>query len=566
MSMQNGFGAPATGRLPRHAEGRFRRACVLARTAALAGLALLALTPATAQEAKPRPLMSHAGLQSLQLAIPEAELHFDSRGDIPDRSTLKYLSPDRARGVDLETNLGREPRIQRLMWQVSRNPFYGPVDAPVGLVASGYTSQRAFAIRLDALTLSSAPQQAGAQQRATVRRALDAAATPGARQTADVQRLHTSTAQAPKLDPAAARIAARAQVRWTPPAPHFYVRVVPVAANANRVIGKPSAALELLIAEAPLPDTDMSSFEVASQQEWDLRLVSLRFQPAVNIERWPSGCKDIPRDNGKDFVDVVSDLPAAAVDLVNWASKAYADLKQMAVSLVGTLLPFVPESMIKLALDSALAAAGVPPSIPNIDQLMNSGADYLATQMAAQIPVPASGMLAEMAYDEAKDEIRQRTKQALLDTAKELARKQRDDSPWCRRYYAEPFFEATVRNAGSKPALNATVRLANSGTLLDNTLAYIDYMAPGQTFTIPLAFRQNKNVKVRWVSQMPDEDRRQALNQWWDAYWHTPVSFSLYASESLTCLVNGSCSGQDRKLASTPKRIWEDGPAWQSGG
>src|SRR5690606_29426690 len=152
--------------------------------------------------------------------------------------------------------------------------------------------------------------------------------------------------------------------------------------------------------EKPLPDTDMSGWEVASTTHWDLRLVSFRFQPAVSIDRWPSGCKDIPRDEGRDAGDVISDIPDAAVDLVNWASEAYADLKQMAVSLVGTLLPFVPESVIEVALDSALAAAGIPPSIPNFDQLMSGGADYLATQMVEQMPVPASGVLADMAYEQ----------------------------------------------------------------------------------------------------------------------------------------------------------------------
>ena len=537
-------------------------------------MALLIALPVSAREEKPRLQLNRTAVQSVQVKAPQAELHFDSRGDIPDRSTVKYLPPDRANGVDLKTNIDREPRIKRVMWQVSRNPFYGPVEAPIGLVASGYTSHRGFAINLDDFYQPPALQSARARQPFGARKAIDGA--PEAASNSEAPRLRRLPAGAltrpqlsanpPKLDPSVARTVANAGATWRPPAPHFYVRVVPVAADSERIIGKPSEPLELILDEKPLPDTDMSGWDVASTKHWDLRLVSFRFQPAVSIDRWPSGCKDIPHDEGRDAGDVISDIPDAAVDLVNWASEAYADLKKMAISLVGTLLPFVPESVIEIALDSALAAAGIPPSIPNFDQLMSGGADYLATQMVEQMPVPASGVLAEMAYEQAKEEMRQRTKQALLDTARELAKKKREDTKWCTHYYADPFFEVTLRNASTEPADNAALLVSNDGELLDRTYVAINHMEPGQTFTIPVAFRENKNVVVRWVSQMPDWDRRQAINDWWDSYWKTPIQFKVHASESQECLGNGTCSGSFRTLVTTPSRVWEKGPEWKTSG
>lgn len=516
------------------------------------GLNLLLALPACAQAPALQVQRQAVELRPVQVNLPEAELAFHSRGDIPDSSDSKYLPPGVATGVDLETNLGREPRIRRLMWQVSRTPFYGPVDAPVGLVASGLTSRRVFEIDVQAFH----PEPERFRRVA----ALPVLARP-------------AQSQAPVLDVSAARAAMRSGATWSPPAPRYYVRVVPVDSRPSldpqrrpAIIGKPSAALELVMAEAPVPTPDMSGFEVVSSKNFDLRLVSFRYQPTVRIENWPAGCERIPRDDGKDAIDVIGEAPGALVDLVNWAATAYADLKKMAVSLVGSLLPFVPESVISMALDTALAAAGIPPSIPNMDQLMTGGADYLATQVAEQIPVPASGALAEMAVEEAREEIRQRTRQALLDTAREIARQQRESMRWCRQYIADPFFEVTLRNAGSKPVSNAQLILGNSGDLLEATTVGIARMDAGQVFTIPIAYRQNKNVVVRWASQLPDEDRRRALQDWWQRYQNTPVSFTVSATERVECRGDGSCSASTRPLLTTPVRLWDNAPAYQASG
>lgn len=491
-------------------------------------------------------------LQPVPFTAPRAELAFYSRGDIPDTGDRKFLPPGRATGVALESNLGRDPRIKRVMWQVSRMPFYGPVEAPVGLVASGVVSQRVFEIDVQAFH----PRQ---------ERFRRVAALP--------VRPATRAADAPVLDVSVARVAIASGATWSPPAPRYYVRVVPVdprpsldPSHRPTVVGKPSRALELVLDEAPVPTPDMSGFEVVSRQDFDLRLVAFRYQPTVRIENWPAGCQVIPRDDGKDAIEVIGEAPGALVDLVNWAATAYADLKKIAVSLVGSLLPFVPESVISMALDTALAAAGIPPSIPNMDQLMTGGADYLATQVAQQITVPASGVLAEMAMEEARKEIRQRTRQALLDTAREMARKQRESVHWCRRYVADPFFEVTLRNAGSKPVANAQLILGNSGDLLETTTVGIAHMDAGQEFTIPIAYRQNKNVVVRWASQLPDEDRRRALQDWWQQYQNTPVSFTVSATERVECRGDGSCSATARTLLETPRRLWDNAPAYQTTG
>ena len=42
----------------------------------------------------------------------------------------------------------------------------------------------------------------------------------------------------------------------------------------------------------------------------------------------------------------------------------------------------------RFLLDAGLVALGIPPSLPNFDQLMNEGLDYLASSVVEQIGVP----------------------------------------------------------------------------------------------------------------------------------------------------------------------------------
>ncbi len=100
-----------------------------------------------------------------------------------------------------------------------------------------------------------------------------------------------------------------------------------------------------------------------------------------------------------------------ATGALNWISQAYSDLKAEVVNLVAKFVPgeLCGKQCLGTILDGALASMGIPPSIPNFDQLVNQGMDYLAQQAAMQVGIPeevtkaANGsLLTGIALEEAK--------------------------------------------------------------------------------------------------------------------------------------------------------------------
>jgi len=96
------------------------------------------------------------------------------------------------------------------------------------------------------------------------------------------------------------------------------------------------------------------------------------------------------------------------VKVVNWVSNAYADLKSGLINIVVSALPSSWQESVRTALtaivDYGLASMGIPPTLPNFDQLANMGTDYLATLAMEQAGIPANS-LAEYGVDKLSDEI-----------------------------------------------------------------------------------------------------------------------------------------------------------------
>lgn len=110
--------------------------------------------------------------------------------------------------------------------------------------------------------------------------------------------------------------------------------------------------------------------------------------------------------------DAISDFFGSIVDfvgkIVNWVSKAYADLKSGLINIVVSALPSDLQGPLRTALtamvDYGLASMGIPPTLPNFDELANMGTDYLAAVAMEQAGIPANAIV-EYGVDELSDKI-----------------------------------------------------------------------------------------------------------------------------------------------------------------
>ena len=134
--------------------------------------------------------------------------------------------------------------------------------------------------------------------------------------------------------------------------------------------------------------------------------ITYPFDQKVTYNVGDKFCKPKPQE--KNWLEKAWSYATGAL---NWISKAYSDLKAEVVNLVANFVPgeLCGKQCLGTILDGALASMGIPPSIPNFDQLVNQGMDYLAQQAALQIGIPeevtkaANGsLLTGIALEEAK--------------------------------------------------------------------------------------------------------------------------------------------------------------------
>jgi hypothetical protein len=185
---------------------------------------------------------------------------------------------------------------------------------------------------------------------------------------------------------------------------------------------------------------------------------------------WPPGCKEYHGDH-KQGLDAVT---GAVTDAFEWTSHAYQDAQSFVVTGVVTIFPFVPRSVAEIALKSALVAAGIPPSIPNLNQMLTEGCDYVAGQMVNQLAQQApGGELAQLG----EEELRKKTRDALVKAAKKI-REPGADSEYCVGKDYRPFLKITVQNIGTQTCTDVEIKLSMSYD--SNALNSTDFSVPNQ--------------------------------------------------------------------------------------
>jgi hypothetical protein len=336
-------------------------------------------------------------------------------------------------GVDLAYDVSNVPHAEGVLWQVSYLPFppfarANAADlAPPGLVLSGYLNFRQSWLSFGA-------------------------------------------AEAAKKLPPGAKEAI------------FHIRVLPVAAQAN-IVGQPSNVMRAYYG-LQLPPQEPYKIYAKSEVPGSapkIRLVKFGFEPFKSVDRWPPGCSTWEEVYGEDktIFEEIGDFFSGAW---NWASDAYQWAKDQVIELASVLtFDLIPKDVFVFALDTAMVSMGIPPDIPNLDQLMKEGVDGLAKEMAkaavTQIPAAdlaanvgnlaadvslsaAASMTEEALRKRLEQEIEKHSREAISAAAEEMQRQlaQSGEGKLCTGADFHPVFKVTVANAGDKDYDNVQIR------------------------------------------------------------------------------------------------------------
>ncbi|HUD71447.1 MAG TPA: hypothetical protein VMQ62_05755 [Dongiaceae bacterium] len=162
---------------------------------------------------------------------------------------------------------------------------------------------------------------------------------------------------------------------------------------------------------------------------WDLSASLYAHDSDINggvIQEGASFCIPAPSDDDGWFdsvVDTFGSVLSGIVDgigkLVNFTSNLWEEIQDQAVDAVAHAVDDLgivdcgPGSKCRDALETglevALASMGVPPSIPNFEELTDMGADYIASQIASEAGIP------EVVSDYASDKAQEFVKKAVAD-------------------------------------------------------------------------------------------------------------------------------------------------------
>jgi hypothetical protein len=358
----------------------------------------------------------------------------------------------------------------------------------------------------------------------------------------------------------------------------WYVWVIPTGGRAHAVAGQPSNTVRVYDQKLPPVKSDPNfSLGIKSLTEPGAKIQLTRFEfvPYRVDHRWPAGCEVFKGGNQQNPWEWLS---GAALDLFDWASEAYSDMKGFVVQGVVTFLPFVPPEVAAIALDAALAAAGIPPSIPNLDQLMTQGADYLANQMADQLAaqVPAGNLAVAAGTEAARQYARDKARDALVANAKKARDQLAKNTKYCISRTYDPFFKITLRNVGPDTVRNLGVGVKPSAPLFRPGLGFrIDQLNPGESITVPVEFlsKWDRNAVPQNPKSQIDE---KTSGNWWALYHKTPMTFTFSGGHTIyySAMEKGESpisgpyvikDGTGFRFTS-PKRVWFDQPYGTIGG
>lgn len=341
----------------------------------------------------------------------------------------------------------------------------------------------------------------------------------------------------------------------------YYVRVVLFDSN-GKVVGTPSDPVEILYGEIPPEGSDFNYVDPEDITTPESNLPEM-IHPDIKITRYvpiqnqANGAmyhfivtKDIPNPWGGNMYsvgdkidmtpheddkswlekigDFFSDIFSFVQDAVNWVSEAYNSIKAFAINSVVGILGEWARGPLTMGLEIGLAAMGLPPSIPNFDELTSMGKDYLikATAEYAGIPPEAAAKAVDIVIEE--------TKKASEGGG--------NSGVWLKPdpdyYYRPAYLELRVTNPKNVPtnrayaSISIFVPMDQGEDLFHVPYAFIPSLQPGETITLPVFLEENTD------NRMLDTGYYDGLQRFWDHYYNYYATVSVKSWGSSTTFKN----------------------------
>lgn len=218
-------------------------------------------------------------------------------------------------------------------------------------------------------------------------------------------------------------------------------------------------------------------------------------------------------DSVGDFVSSIGDFISSVADLVDSVANAYNGIKSFAVDTIASGLNSVGvpcDSTCKAGLSAGIsiaqAAIGVPPSLPNFDQLMDGGIDYIAAAAADQV-ADGAGDIVSAATEQA-------TKAGLQEMKKKLqeSRDQANNSPDSSPTAPDPDYmykpgsiSVTVKNFGNTPARgNLVIHFHDTNSMAGLDLKDRELFKPVSLSVPTLAAGESMNIPIQLEENYDD--------------------------------------------------------------
>ena len=363
----------------------------------------------------------------------------------------------------------------------------------------------------------------------------------------------------------------------------FHVRILPVSSVAlGSVVGQPSNVMRVFFGE-PLPEREPFRFfdpEIVADAPL-VELVAIEFRPHRFVDM-PAGCinwEAYRQQQQRNFFERVGD---AFKSMWDFTAEAYQWSKNRVLDLAAAItFNAIPDEVLSFALDAALASVGIPPDIPNLDELISGGIGQLAAKMAevavAQIPSAdlavslgniAADITVDVALDMAEDELRERlrdelerkSREALILAADEI--EQAASTPQvnepCSSTFIPASYRVTVQNVGPDHLADIRVAIGDSESVFWEVAVDVD-LAPGQEISF-MAVPEPRIIDVwdnRLVRMEPMASNDNASHWWNEILYQLPTIIRVELPGHRECL--GNCVDAIREVFGSPPQLMTEG-------